>query len=105
MEAVRRRWTYAAPPWRFRQALVDELAGWLPPDHGVAAHVDDNAGRVVLRPWPDSEVDEVHVEVEPHGPGTRLTVVVHAPAPLPEPVRYRVSEAFGAELRHHVDGW
>lgn len=110
---ITRRWKYAAPPWRYYEALVGERSGWLQPVPGertpeIGEAVPDE--RVVFTPWVDDDIDAVEVVVASDGgSGTELTVMAHAGHELPDDrrkaVRYRLGVLFGDVLRHWVDGW
>lgn len=108
-----RRWKYAAPPWRYYQALTDERARWLRPapgEHTPALGEAVPTERIVLTPWVDPDVDAVEVLITSDGgSGTALTVIAHAAhEPSDErrkAVRHRLGVLFGDVLRHHVDGW
>ncbi|MDQ3756417.1 MAG: hypothetical protein M3394_01015 [Actinomycetota bacterium] len=109
---LQRSWKYAAPPWRFYEALLDDRDQWLEratgePTPEVAEAVRDI--RVVLAPWVDSDIARAEVAIDPDGQGTRLTITLHADHELSDErrkdVRYRLGVLFGDRLRHWVDGW
>jgi hypothetical protein len=66
--------------------------------------------RVVLAPWVHDETTDVEVLITTDGgPGSQLTVLVHADRELSierrKEVKYRLGMLFGEALRDWVDGW
>lgn len=95
MDGMRtRRWKYAAPPWRLWEALVDERDRWLDVASELAEARPPERAVLVLHL---EEPVTVEVDVASDGgSGTQLTVTTPGPS---------VGRQFGADLRHHVDGW
>jgi hypothetical protein len=112
IQVIARKWKYAAPSWRYFEALTRDLAGWLQPweeERRPEVAVAIPMSRVVLRPWLHDDVSDVEILIDADGPGTTLTVLVHAPAELDsarrKEVRYRLGTLFGEGLRDYADGW
>ena len=109
---VRRRWTYAPPPWVMYEAVVDEMSVWMyrlttPAMPNVSASRQPD--RVLLKPWVDHPVTAIELLIEPDGgPGSAITVIAYADvsALIEEDrirVRHRLGTIFGSGLRLWVD--
>jgi hypothetical protein len=93
------------------EAVVDDIQEWLSLLTGeilpkVAASRRPDA--VLLRPWVDSAVAAVELQIEQDGYGSKITVLAYGDVPqLPDEtrrwVRYRLGTIFGAALREWVD--
>lgn len=65
---IRRRWSYAPPPWRMFEAVTDEIDRWFPlliGETGPKLHRATRPSSVVFRPWIDQMIYEVTVESAP----------------------------------------
>ncbi len=109
--SVSRRWTYAPPPWVMYQAVVNERDRWLSlltneVASGIADSRDPDA--VSMSPWIDPAVIAVELRIEPHGPGSAITVLAYRGEPDlrdedRRSIRHRLGTVFGAALREWVD--
>ena len=108
---VGRRWKYAPPPWVMYEAVVSDLEQWLYPltrktsPMVVASRRPD---AVLLKPWADSDVRAVELQIEQDGHGSKITVLAYGDVPqLPDEtrrrVRHRLGTIFGESLRRWVD--
>jgi hypothetical protein len=109
---IRRRWTYAPPPWVIYEAVVDEPEQWLSlltaeAKPQVAASRRPDA--VLLRPWVDAAVHAVELVIErDRSRGSQVTVLAYSDVPSLDDetrrsVNYRLGTIFGAALRAWVD--
>jgi hypothetical protein len=110
---IRRRYKHAPHDAVMYDAIVNERQQWLVLSPGELAPEVADAHRpdlVVLRPWLDPRITAVEVRLENIGRGGGSWVNAFAYAIQEElppeerrPIRHRLGEVFGAELRTWVD--
>jgi hypothetical protein len=112
---IGRRYKHAPHDSIMYDAIVNERAQWLVLRSGeLAPEVAESRrpGLIVFRPWLDSTLTAVEVQIEnigpAVGPGSALTVLGYASQGelLPEDrkrIRHRLGIVFGKELREWVD--
>ena len=110
---IRRRYKHAPHDAVMYDAIVDERHRWLVLRPGELVPEVAEAHRpdlVVLRPWLDPVIAAVELRLENIGRGGGSWVKVWGYAAQEElppderrPIRHRVGEVFGAELRDWVD--
>ena len=110
---IRRRYKHAPHDAVMYDAIVDERQQWLVLKPGEVVPEVEDAHRpdlIVLRPWLNPVITAVEVRLENigRGGGSWVNVLAYAnqeelPPEKRRPIRHRLGEVFGADLRQWVD--